>query len=155
MTDFEILKKFKVYLHPPRVPIIKEVFWQPPPLNWLKCNTDGASTSTSSACGGVFRNHLSEFVVGFAENIGLHSSLIAELSGVMRAIEMANIHNWSNLWLEIDSSLAENIGLHASCIVPWVIRNRWENCMVMARSMNIIATYISREGNVVPTLLQM
>jgi ribonuclease HI len=146
MTDFEILKKFKVYLHPPRAPFIKEVLWQPPPLNWLKCNTDGASTSTSSACGGVFRNHLSEFVVGFAENIGLHFSLIAGLIGVMRAIEMANIHNWSNLWLETDSSLAV-LAFKSACIVPWVIRNRWENCMVMARSMNIIATHIFREGN--------
>jgi hypothetical protein len=52
-------------------------------------------------------NHLSIFVAGFAENIGHRSSLIAELCGVMRAIEMAYMHhNWVNLWLESDSSLA-------------------------------------------------
>jgi predicted ferric reductase len=45
MTDFTILKKFKVSVHPPRAPIIKEVLWQPPRFNWLKCNTDGASNS--------------------------------------------------------------------------------------------------------------
>jgi ribonuclease HI len=146
MTDFRILKFFKVSLHPPRAPVIKEVLWQPPPLNWLKCNTDGASNNVSSACGGVFRNHLAEFVVGFAENIGHHSSLIAELCGIMRAIEMAKHHNWNNLWLETDSSLAV-LAFKNSSMVPWVIRNRWDNCMVLTGSMNIIATHIFREGN--------
>ncbi|MCH96355.1 glycerol-3-phosphate dehydrogenase, partial [Trifolium medium] len=49
MRDFSILKKFKVSVHPPRAPTITEVLWHPPPLDWLKCNTDGASNNTSSA----------------------------------------------------------------------------------------------------------
>jgi ribonuclease HI len=146
MTDFRILKYFKISLHPPRAPVIEEVLWQPPPPNWLKCNTDGASNNSSSACRGVFRNHLAEFVVGFAENIGHQSSLIAELSGVMRAIEMANNHNWRNLWLETDSSLAV-LAFKSSSIVPWGLRNRWDNCMLLAGNMNFIATHIFREGN--------
>jgi ribonuclease HI len=30
--------------------------------------------------------------------------LIAELSGVMMAIEIASENNWQNLWIEVDSS---------------------------------------------------
>ncbi|MCI02158.1 glycerol-3-phosphate dehydrogenase, partial [Trifolium medium] len=47
---------------------LKEVIWQPPLNHWVKCNTDGASTLTSSACGGIFRNSKAEFLCGFAEN---------------------------------------------------------------------------------------
>jgi ribonuclease HI len=106
MRDFTVLKKFNVTLHPPRAPSIKEVIWSPPPLNWLKCNTDGAFNSVNAACGGVFRNHQADFVIAFAEKIRFQSSLIAELSGVMRAIEMAFEHNWLNLWIKTDSRLA-------------------------------------------------
>jgi hypothetical protein len=42
MRDFSILKKFNIIVHPPKSPTIKEVLWAPPPLDWLKCNTDGA-----------------------------------------------------------------------------------------------------------------
>lgn len=36
MTDFAIIKKFNVNIHPPRAPQIKEVIWHPPFRNWIK-----------------------------------------------------------------------------------------------------------------------
>ncbi|MCH82427.1 ribonuclease H protein, partial [Trifolium medium] len=131
MSDFKILKSFRVSVHPPRAPSIKEVLWQPPPIDWLKCNTDDASNNDTAACGGVFRNHHAMFIAGFAKNIGPHSSLIAELCGVMRAIELANLYNWKNLWIESDSRLAV-LDFAASSKIPWLVRNRWENCKLMA-----------------------
>jgi hypothetical protein len=77
MSDFSILNKFKVSIHPPKAPSIVEVFWCPPNLNWLKCNTNGAATSIGSACGGVFRDHNADFVASFSEFLGNTSSLIA------------------------------------------------------------------------------
>jgi hypothetical protein len=59
----------------------------------------------------------------FAEKVDFHSSFIAELCGVMRAIELSNAHNWLNLWIETDSSLAV-LALIPNSIVPWVVRNR-------------------------------
>jgi hypothetical protein len=49
-----------------------EVCWQPPIVNWLKCNIDGAAVSNlgSASCGGVFRNHSADFIFGFAEPLG-------------------------------------------------------------------------------------
>jgi hypothetical protein len=58
VSEFMILKALHVPLKFPNAPIIKEVLWQPPILNWIRCNSDGASTGNpgNSACGGVFRN---------------------------------------------------------------------------------------------------
>jgi ribonuclease HI len=148
MTDFSILKKFNISIHPPRAPSIVEIIWHPPCLNWLKCNTDGAANSTVSACGGVFRNHNADFVAGFAEFLGNTSSLIAELSGVMRAIELAKANNWQNVWIESDSSFVV-LAYKNPYVVPWSIRSRWLNCHALASSMNILVTHVYREGNIV------
>jgi hypothetical protein len=104
ISYFSILKKYNVIIHPPKAPGIKEVIWHSPISLWVKCNTDETSNNTSS-CGGVFRNSNSEFICGFDDNIGHKSAFIAEICGVMRAIEIAASHNWPNLWLETDSSL--------------------------------------------------
>jgi hypothetical protein len=48
------LKKFRINIHPPKAPIIKEVIWQPPLINWIKGNTDGAANSSTTAYGGLF-----------------------------------------------------------------------------------------------------
>lgn len=90
MTDFFILKKLNVNLHPRKAPKIIGVLWLPPILDWLKCNTDGSSNNHSSSCGGIFRNNNVDFMLCFAENIGLANAFIAELSGAMRAIEIAS-----------------------------------------------------------------
>lgn len=31
--------------------------------------------------------------------------------------------------------------------VPWYLRNRWRNCKVIARGLNILCTHTLREGN--------
>jgi hypothetical protein len=46
MSDFAILKGLNISIHPPKTPVIKEIFWKPPPDFWIKCNTDGTASST-------------------------------------------------------------------------------------------------------------
>ncbi|CAJ2635999.1 unnamed protein product [Trifolium pratense] len=86
--------------------------------------------------------------VSLSENLDFHSSFVAELCGVMKAIETAIIHNWLNLWIETDSNLAV-LAFKSNSLVPWMIRNRWQNCKLLARRMNLIITHIYREGNVI------
>jgi len=49
-------------------------------------------------------------------------------------------------WLECDSSLVINT-INKKSLVPWRLRNRWENCMRITSSMNFLATHVFREGN--------
>jgi hypothetical protein len=51
MTNF-------VNSHPPKVPLIKEVLWNPPIFYWIECNSDGAGQGSlgNASCGGFIRN---------------------------------------------------------------------------------------------------
>jgi hypothetical protein len=74
MPEFNILKGLNVNIHSPKSPVIKEIIWKLPPNLWMKCNTDGATTTTSFACGGIFRNNHAHFVCCFPENTCLESA---------------------------------------------------------------------------------
>jgi ribonuclease HI len=154
MRDFSILKIFNVATHQPRVPMVKEVIWSPAHFNWLKCNIDGASNGNPdpAACGGIFRKHDASFLSCFAEPLGNVSSFHAEICGALRAIELACQNNWSDLWLETDSSLLV-LAFQKPTLVPWQLRNRWNNMQVMLRDMCCIMTHIYREGNQVADCL--
>ncbi|MCI60361.1 ribonuclease H protein, partial [Trifolium medium] len=58
-------------------------------LGWVKCNTDGAAHGSPgpSACGGLFRNCHGMYLGSFAEFLGNSNAFVAEISGVMCAIE--------------------------------------------------------------------
>ncbi|KEH38796.1 hypothetical protein MTR_2g080060 [Medicago truncatula] len=53
------------------------------------------------AIGVVFRDHLARFIGGYAENIGLGSSILAENIGfIMFTTEKSYNQGWNNLWVE-------------------------------------------------------
>jgi len=145
--NFVLLKNFNVTQHPPKAPKIIEVIWKPPPPAWIKCNIDGSSTNIGSSYGGVFRDSSSNFLLCFVELTGDGDAYHAESSGVMRAIEMEKQYNWNNRWLECDYALVIN-AIKNKNLVPWKVRNWWENCMNITTSMNFLATHVFREGNV-------
>ncbi|MCH99434.1 ribonuclease H protein [Trifolium medium] len=155
VRDFSFLKCFKINIHRPKATVLKEICWQPPLLNWFKCNIDGASNGNPglASCGGIFRSYSADFVLGFAEPLGVTTSYYAELCGAMRAIEIASQNHWHNIWIETDSALVVSAFQKPQNPVPWPIRNRWKNTLHMAKSMNFIITHIFREGNQVADLL--
>jgi len=108
MRDFSILKKFNVFIHPPRTLIIKEVIWQPLIVNKINCGGIFRSIATSFSCGGIFRNYKAEFIYCFAKNIGIGSSSYDELlilSDALRIIDIVAHYGCHNLWMERKSSL--------------------------------------------------
>ncbi|PNX62397.1 ribonuclease H, partial [Trifolium pratense] len=109
ITEFTILRAFHVKFKYANAPVIKEVLWQPPVFNWIKCNCDGSS-------------------------IGISSSLHDELIGAMTAVEIAHSKGWINLWIETDSMLVV-LAFKSSKVVPWTLRNRWDNCLYLLSSM--------------------
>jgi ribonuclease HI len=148
MLEFKILKFFNVKPHPPNAPVIKEVLWLPPIVSWIKCNTDGAAIGSpgQASCAGVFRDHNALFLGAFNVNLGISIAFHAELLGVMNAIEVAHEKGWWNLWLETDSVMV-TLAYKSPAMVPWMLRNRWFNCMHLLKDMNFILSHIYREGN--------
>jgi len=146
VTFFFILKALNVSIHPPRLLLVKEVFWSPPIDGWIKGNCDGAFASGKASCGAIFRNRLGQFLGAFAEGLSFGNSLFAELIGAMRSIEFAKSKNWNNFWLETDSRLVVQAFKNQD-IVPWQLRNRWSNCINITARMNFIISHIFREGN--------
>ena len=145
---------FNVSVHHPKAPIIKEMIWSPPLHLWVKCNIDGASNGNpgNSACGRIFRDHEANFLNCFAESLGHSTSYIAEISGAIRAIEIAYQKGWRNLWLETDSSLVV-LAFQKDGNVAWFLRNRWKNMKVKLRQMSCVVTHVYREGNEVADAL--
>jgi len=146
ISEFSFIKKFCVNIHPPKAPRIVEVIWHPPIHHWIKCNTDGASNSVTASSGGIFRDREANYLLGFAENVGQENAYFAQLSAAMRAIELAKMQNWMQLWLESDSSLVVK-AFKNHALVPWKLRNRWRNCLRITHNMQFFATHIYREGN--------
>lgn len=146
--EFSILKAFNITCHASQAPRIKEVKWSMPPCYWIKCNSDGASKGNSgwSACGRIFRDYRDAALGCYAENHGVSNSFHAELVGAMLAVEYAYAKGWFNLWLEYDSQLVVN-AINDSLVVPWKIKNRWNNCIGLTESMNFVFYHIFREGN--------
>jgi ribonuclease HI len=120
--------------------------WYPPLNSWIKRNTDGSSSSMSSACGIIFRDSNADCLLCISENLGLVSAFYAELLGAMRAIETAFQRSWTNFWLELDSMLVV-MAFSNNDIAPWQLRNRWSNCMKLLINMIFIVSHIFREGN--------
>ncbi|GAU22346.1 hypothetical protein TSUD_106740 [Trifolium subterraneum] len=149
IRDFIVLKHFKVSIHPPKIPLLKEVLWQAPLVNWIKCNIDGAAKGNPgiAACGGVFRNSDANFIFCFAEPLGFASSYQAELCAAITAIEIAHTRNWHNLWLETDSTLVVLAFKNSNTKVAWNLRNRWHNAMLLFKQLNGMVSHIYREGN--------
>ncbi|GAU35907.1 hypothetical protein TSUD_69400 [Trifolium subterraneum] len=122
--------------------------WSPPLQGWYKCNTDGTSKGNpgQAACLGIYRNFKGEVIGCFAHNIGIATALVAEIMGVVLAIECASNKHWNCLWLECDSQLV-SLAFKNPRIIPWQLKNRWKNCITKINTMNFFISHVYREGN--------
>lgn len=148
IAEFSILKRFAITGHASKAPKIIQVNWLHPLFGWVKCNTDGAAHGSPgpAAGGGIFRDCSSTVMGCFASYFGIASSLRAELIAAMIVIETASSKGWNCLWLECDSLLVTK----AFCsleLIPWKLRTRWRNCLLLTRSMNFYVSHTFREGN--------
>jgi ribonuclease HI len=125
---------------------LREVIWQPPPHQWIKCNIDGALTSNASAYAGLFRKNNADFICAFASNLNISSAFSVELCGFMTAVEIAAARGWNNLWIETDSELVVMAYKEVKS-VPWSLSNRWYNFLSRTSIMHFIVSHIYREGN--------
>lgn len=83
------------------------ISWSRPSEGWCTLNTDGASRGNPglAAAGGVLQESNGEWRRGFAINIGICSTPLAELWGVYYGLFMAWECKVSQLELEVDSEV--------------------------------------------------
>ncbi|MCI26012.1 RNA-directed DNA polymerase (Reverse transcriptase), partial [Trifolium medium] len=92
--DQQILQHFHLVPRLRKAPQIKLVICKAPNIWWYKANTDGFDVGNTAACGGLFRDHLTDHVGSFAQNLGPGSILHAEITAIIIALELAAVHGW-------------------------------------------------------------
>ncbi|GKV13012.1 hypothetical protein SLEP1_g24089 [Rubroshorea leprosula] len=82
--------------------------WSKPSFGCIKLNTDGASEGNPgpAGAGGVFRDHLGNFIIGFSRKVGFATSLAAELWAIRDGLLIAIHRGFNNLIVESDSKTA-------------------------------------------------
>jgi len=89
---------------------------------------------------------------GFTQNTGHASAQEAELCAAIFVIEKAAELNRKELWIESDSLMVVRC-FDSRSVLPWRLKTRWQNCMVLVRKLGGICTHIHREGNLVADAL--
>jgi ribonuclease HI len=85
--------------------------WRYPPIDWVKINVDGCSKGNPGlvGAGGVIRDAMGRWIVGFALNIGICTSVGAELWAITNGLKLAWSKGFRKIILESDSSLAVDL----------------------------------------------
>lgn len=136
-----------------KAPKFIPVSWHPPPLNWLKVNTDGSFKDANHAgFGGIFRDSNGIFQGAFSFKVAVPSAIDAEVLAVIEALRIAWVRRWTHIWLETDSTLVVRY-FHSPHLVPWRLRIPWLNCFHIMRQINLRVSHVYREGNVLADLL--
>ncbi|KAM1078104.1 hypothetical protein ACFX19_025815 [Malus domestica] len=124
------------------------VFWRPPPVGWIKINTDGSCKGNGHVgSGGVFRDSSGLFLGAFASSSSYPSAVVAEIVAVIEAIQIAWDKKWHNIWLETDSMHVISLLSAHSMDVPWFLKVSWANCLWHIARLNLRFSHIFREGN--------
>ncbi|CAL9003022.1 unnamed protein product [Prunus brigantina] len=105
MRDLCTIRSFGVRCRPNPNPKIIEVTWHPPCFGSVKINTDGTRKSDfgKAGSGGVFRDYYGCVHRAFCSNLDVPSAIHVEVLDVIKAIKLAWLHAWHNVWIETDS----------------------------------------------------
>ena len=84
--------------------------WIPPPEGWFKLNVDGASKGNPgiAGAGGILRGHYGDWIKGFASNLGLCTSVKAELTAFLQGLKLGENHGIVKLIVHTDSQVVFN-----------------------------------------------
>lgn len=98
----------------------------------IALNVDGSHNSGGSACGGLLRNSLGQFLRGFHCNLGLATSVLAELWGLVLGLRLACSMGITSLRVELDSMVVVNM-----------VELRRSNCLLLCPLLDKALALIS------------
>ncbi|KAL5724525.1 hypothetical protein ACHQM5_007773 [Ranunculus cassubicifolius] len=145
ISDLPILR----HLHhgtKPRPPLkMIEFFWAPPPLGYIKINTDGASKGNPgpSGWGSIFRDENNKIRGVYYGGLGISSSHMEETMAVTHSLLKAVEQGWKNFWIESDSEAV--VHDFQSGKVHWLVKKQWQQVSTLFE--NIIFSGDKREVN--------
>ncbi|PNY12120.1 3-ketoacyl-CoA synthase, partial [Trifolium pratense] len=84
--------------------VVTNVRWLPLEPGWVRINTDGASKGDEVAgCGGMIKGEDGSWICGFTKGVGVCSAYVAELWGVLEALQIARARGFRQVELHVDS----------------------------------------------------
>ncbi|XP_026428387.1 uncharacterized protein LOC113324280 [Papaver somniferum] len=105
------------------------VKWEPPPTQWLKINTDGASKGKqgeppeTTGAGWICRNSEGKVIMAMAAPIGKTTIMVAETWDFLLATRMATTQRWTHILFETDSTMLLTLLQRDSDQAPLIIQN--------------------------------
>lgn len=93
-----------------------------PLIGWVRVHTDGLSNGNpvAATCGGIFGDHLHNYLDNFGYFLGHHTALMA----IILAIETAYNSGWLQLQLKSNYMLVVQFISNIDFSSPWMLRNR-------------------------------
>jgi len=150
MLDYHVTKLFNIPLKVKRITPTHETAWKPPFPGVIKINCDGSAVGSQpcGAIGIVLKDSDCNFQGALYSNIGYATSLEAEFSACMLAIEKAQHLGLTNICLETDYAQVVN-AFNKEIGVPWQMRSRWHNCIQFCSGISCSCVHTLWEGNMV------
>ncbi|KAJ9185788.1 hypothetical protein P3X46_005380 [Hevea brasiliensis] len=87
-----------------------QISWSPPPINWVKLNTDGSVVADSNLAVGLFRDANGFWLAGFGLNLDACDIYSAELWGILQGLQLAWQYGFRQLVVKVDNMAAVNAG---------------------------------------------
>ncbi|KAE8662503.1 hypothetical protein F3Y22_tig00113337pilonHSYRG00175 [Hibiscus syriacus] len=87
--------------------------WQKQPAGWFCLNIDGSVSPVSNfgSVGGVVRDHVGNWIIGFHKAVGITAPLQAELWAILQGLEVAWSHGFELLLIQSDFADAVIVNL--------------------------------------------
>jgi ribonuclease HI len=123
--------------------------WRYPPIDWVKINVDGCSKGNPGlvGAGGVIRDAMGRWIVGFALNIGICTSVGAELWAITNGLKLAWSKGFRKIILESDSSLAVDLITKNKIFIDKNYNLIMQARELLAKEWDIQVRHVYREAN--------
>lgn len=106
-----------------------------------------------ASIGGVIQDHKGKLVAGYAGGIGLHSSMIAEASALLKGLHIVVSLGIENLHIEGDSKSIID-AINCDRLLEWNTKDILLDIRVLVSKLKLnVASHIYREGNQVADTL--
>lgn len=123
------------------------VRWLPPPMHFIKINTDGSEVKGRIQGGAVYRDSMGFVVAAFLRKMGKGRAFEAEILAAMERVSAAIMKGWSKIVLESDSTYVVSLFNNNDSEIPWKYRANWDWLSEKIREIEFVAMHVYREGN--------